>query len=129
MPGFWYSLHQGLQANTRATEWVEIPNFNRLAIELKHPTKLLLTLNVPDTWSSKAGDFNSFALVVDNQVVADGVYQSAIANQRVPIAISTVKELWVGNHSIAAKWKTKEGSDLWIGATGTAILSARRVIV
>ena len=128
MRSFWYSLHQGIQANTKATELVDIPNFDRLALELKYPNKLLLTLNVPDTWNSKAGDFNSFALVVDDRVVADGVYQSAIDNQRVPIAISTVKELSAGNHAIAAKWKTKEGSDLWIGATGTAILSARVIV-
>ena len=128
MGSFWYSLHQGIEANTRATELVDIPNFNRLAIELKYPAKLLLTLNVPDTWNSQAGDFNSFALVVDNQVVADGVYQSAIPNQRVPIAISTVKELSAGNHAIAAKWKTKEASNLWIGSTGTAILSARVIV-
>jgi hypothetical protein len=128
MRSFWYSLHEGIEANTKATDLVDIPNFNRLAIDLKYPAKLLLTLNVPDTWSSKAGDFNSFALVVDNQVVADGVYQSAIDNQRVPISISTVKELPAGNHAIAAQWKTKEASDLWIGATGTAILSARVIV-
>jgi hypothetical protein len=128
MSRFWYSLHQGTEGKTQTREFADIPNFDRLNIELKETTKLLLTLNVSDTWSNKQGDFNSFALVVDNQAIADGVYQSAIANQRVPINVSTVKELSAGTHSIAAQWKTNDGGELSIGAAGTAILSAQAIV-
>jgi hypothetical protein len=128
MSRFWYSLHQGTQGKTQTKEFADIPNFNRLNLELKATTKLLLTLNVPDSWSNKPGDFNSFALVVNDQVIADGVYQSAIVDQRVPINVSTVKELSAGNHSIAAQWKTNDGGELSIGGAGTAILTAQEIV-
>jgi hypothetical protein len=47
MSCFWYSLHQGTQGKTQSKEFTDISNFNRLNIELKETTKLLLTLNVP----------------------------------------------------------------------------------
>ncbi len=128
MNNFWYSLHQGIEGKTQAKDFVNIPDFNPLNIELTVPSKMLLTLNIPDTWSSQPGDYNSLAIAVNNEIIVDGVYQSAIPNQRIPITISTVKEFSPGNYAIAAQWKNQQGGDLWIGATGTALLSAQIIV-
>ena len=120
----WYTLHQGTEGKTNSSSYTDIPNFGKLTIDLTEDTELLLTLNVPDTWNNKEGINSWFAITVDGQVAAAGLYRSATPGQRVPINVSTVKKLTKGTHSVAAQWNTDNGGDLMIGAYGTAILSA-----
>lgn len=123
----WYSLHQGKSSTTTSNTYVNIPDFEQLHIDLSTDAELLLTLNVPDTWNNKEGIFSWFAIAVDEQIVAKGVYNGATPGQRLPITVSTVQKLTKGTHTVTAKWQTDNGGELAIGAFGTAFLSASLV--
>ena len=123
----WYSIHQGQDGKTTSVDYTDVPDFGKLSIDLTADTELLLTLNVPDTWNNKEAIHSWFAIAVDGQVVAEGLYSSATAGQRVPIAVSSAKKFTKGTHSVAAQWKTNEGGELAIGPYGTSILTAMAV--
>ena len=123
----WYSIHQGQDGKTTSVDYTDVPDFGKLTVELTEDTELLLTLNVPDTWNNKEGINTWFAIAVDGEIFAEGLYQSATPGQRVPIAVSSAKKFTKGTHSVVAKWKTSEGGELAIGPYGTSILTAMAV--
>lgn len=123
----WYSIHQGQEGKTTSVDYTDVPDFGKLTTDLIEDTELLLTLNVPDTWNNKEAINSWFAIAIDGQIVAEGLFQSATPGQRVPIAVSTVKKMTKGTYSVTAQWKTNEGGELTIGPYGSAILSAMAV--
>lgn len=76
-----------------------------IVINAEKGNQLLITLNVPDTWCDKAGDGAWFAINVNDQIVARGVYYCGIDGQRVPITVQTVIDSTINQrYVVKAMW-------------------------
>lgn len=68
----------------------EIKEIAPVSVKATIGNQLLVTLNVPDTWCDKAGDWAWFAIKIGDKIVTRGLYSSARDEQRVPITLQTV---------------------------------------
>lgn len=89
----------------------EIGQIAPIIINAEMGNQLLITLNVPDTWCDKAGDGAWFAISVNDQIVARGVYYCGIDGQRVPITVQTVIDAATDERYIVrAMWCNERGT-------------------
>ena len=93
--------------------------------------QLLITLNVADTWCDKAGDGAWFAISVNDEIAARGLYICGINGQRVPITLQTAVFIDLPQKTIIkALWCNNGGTEnrfCYIGEYSEAVLTVLEV--
>jgi len=95
--------------------------------------QFLVTLTVPDTWNDTAGGRGWFAITYafgsnPPNIIAQGLFSCAMANQRMPITIQTVvAAAQTGSHHFAAQFCREVSGVVYIGGWSKSDLSLLRV--
>ncbi|GAB1544665.1 hypothetical protein NUACC21_73410 [Scytonema sp. NUACC21] len=126
----WYSKLTN-STTTKSTDYTDISTLSPLTITLNSPSKVLITLNCPDTWMNTKGLRAWFKIKVATQAgqeqsSATGLYTSPETDYRVPITVSTVVELAAGTYVITPQWHVDANGEASIGSQ-TTILTAQVV--
>ena len=91
--------------------------------------QFLVTLTVPDTWNDTAGGRGWFAITHNSSVIAQGLFTSAVAGQRVPISLQAVFPANVtGSYQFEAKFCREGLGTLNIGGWSQIILTVLRLV-
>lgn len=90
-------------------------------------SQVLITLTVPDTWCDQAGDGAWFAIKVNNEIVARGLYTCGMNGQRVPITLQAAVDLTDNeDYQIEGMWCNTNGTNkrpCYIGDFSETVLS------
>lgn len=91
--------------------------------------QFLVTLTAPDTWNDTAGGRGWFAITCNGNIIAQGLFTSAVAGQRVPISLQMVyTATQTGPHQFAAQFCCENPGVLNIGGWSQTVLTALRVV-
>ncbi|RAM52798.1 MAG: hypothetical protein C6Y22_04075 [Hapalosiphonaceae cyanobacterium JJU2] len=105
---FWYSSTHG-HVSTIVSEWRPISGLHSQTITLDILSRLLITLNCPETFSNTKGLRVHFRIAVregrEQRHFAEGSYTTPEANYRTPITVTTVVELPPGTYIVAPEWR------------------------
>ena len=110
------------------------PNFQNIpglsiAADAAIGDEFLVTLTVPDTWNTTAGGGGWFAITCNSNIIARGLFTSAVANQRVPISLQmVVTATTTGTYHFAAQFCCEAHGVLYLGAWSQAVLTLLRVV-
>jgi hypothetical protein len=115
---------------TETKTWADIPGLTIRFDDLDEGG-YLVTLVIPDTWSDKAMSGARFRLAVSGGSsaainIGEGVYFSAVSQQRVPFALSAMARVTPtrGGTRITAQWLAFPDGVAHIGSLGRSALSA-----
>lgn len=119
----------GLQTtNSSYPAFQNIPGMS-FAADAAIGDQFLVTLTVPDTWNDTAGGRGWFAITCNSNIIARGLFMSAVADQRVPISLQTVFNVTqTGTYHFAAQFCREIHGVVSIGAWSQSVLTALRVV-
>ncbi|WP_455628722.1 hypothetical protein [Parabacteroides chinchillae] len=106
----------------------EITPIAPISFKASKGNQLFITLTIGDTWCDKAGDGAWFAIKVNNNIVARGLYTCGMDGQRVPITLQTMVNITSPEENITVKamWCNNGGTDnryCSIGGFSEAVLT------
>lgn len=105
----------------------EITQIQPITLKAIAGNQLLITLNIPDTWCDKAGDWGWFAVKVNEKIVTRGLQAAGSDAQRVPITLQTVVDVdSEKDFVIKAMWCNGGGTEnrrCYIGEYSEAVLT------
>jgi hypothetical protein len=91
--------------------------------------QFLVTLTVPDTWNDTAGGRGWFAITCNNNIIARGLFSSAVADQRVPISLQAVfTATQTATYHFAAQFCSEIHGVVHIGGWSQSWLTALRIV-
>lgn len=91
--------------------------------------QFLVTLTAPDTWNDTAGGRGWFAITCNSNIIARGLFTSAVAGQRVPISLQMVFTAnQTGTYHFAAQFCCEIHGALNIGGWSETVLTALRIV-
>ena len=123
---FYYKSRSGALISTTSIypSYEDISDLSSIQVNPDQEKGYLIVLNAPDTWNSNATAGVRFAINIDGQIVADGVYTNTSAGQQgIPITIVTLQGLSAGTHVIKGQWCVQDGGVGYLGEVSDTILS------
>jgi hypothetical protein len=100
-----------------------------LAVDAATGDQFLVTLTAPDTWNDTAGGRGWFAITCNSNIIARGLYTSAVAGQRVPISLQMVYTANpTGTYHFAAQFCSEIHGTVNIGSWSQTVLTVLRVV-
>jgi hypothetical protein len=122
------AIHGPLTTNSTYPVFQNIPG---LAFTVNAATgdQFLVTLTAPDTWNDAAGGWGWFAITCNGAIVAQGLFESAVADQRVPLSLQAVVTATTsGPYQFAGQFCRQIQGRLHIGSLSPTILTTLRLI-
>ena len=116
--------------NSSYSNFQNIPGMSVTA-EAATGDQFLVTLTVPDTWNDTAGGRGWFAITCNSNsnIIARGLFTSAVADQRVPISLQAVVTATPGGtYHFAAQFCSEIHGVVHIGGWSQSWLTVLRVV-
>lgn len=114
--------------NSPYSNFQNIPGMSVTA-EAATGDQFLVTLTVPDTWNDTAGGRGWFAITCNSNIIARGLFTSAVADQRVPISLQAVVTATPGGtYQFAGQFCSEIHGVVHIGGWSQSWLTVLRVV-